>query len=235
MRFNFKKWVKELRYVNEQRLVRGCESMISSSDPNCVKCFANSIGSFDPNLTGQNCECCDDEIIIGDPTQTDPCGTCCCSPDLEIGSGTYMQCLPNTQMMPASSPCDCESYGMIDDPDCIKKGTGTPPTVGQITYENKNKIKKLVEKTIKGLLNERSKCCKKCSDGVAFIYDNGGGNEVRNGFVANNSNCRCCCDKGGHAWACGSRGAALKYDLSRSTFDSNTGADTPQAGAQTMG
>ena len=144
--------------MQEQRLPEGCEQMLPANNPDCVKCQAGSIGSYDPNITGPNCECCEDEGTGTGDDPTDPfdkpCNTCCCEEAMEGGRRTG-RCVKGTTMMPAASPCDCASYGMIDDPDCkVPGGTGTgTPTQGLSVSERLDEVHRL--KKLAGLSEKK--------------------------------------------------------------------------------
>ena len=87
-------------------------------EPNCVKCLAAQGGSgsaFDANITGPNCECCEDGVTP-EPSDIDRCENCCCE-EIDIGVGV---CKPGTEVMPninfPNPKCDCSLIGLIDAP-----------------------------------------------------------------------------------------------------------------------
>lgn len=104
----------------------GCTVMYPALDPDCQKCHSGSSGSYDPNKTGPQCQCCEKEPI-------EPTGTgvgkkkCCCKINKETG-----KCIPGTEVM-VQGPADCpEGTTVFPCP-----GQGTPPTQGTINTKKK--------------------------------------------------------------------------------------------------
>ena len=99
--------------------------MVTQSDPNwgyCAECLGmQPTPSPWPNITGTQCECCDDTPVI------EPCKKCCCEKNImpmeqrdgPIGDPepSFGGCKPGTEIMlsPTADPCKCPQ-GMVETP-----------------------------------------------------------------------------------------------------------------------